>query len=120
MKMARVTRVLAGIVMVLAAGLALPAAAKDKWQALGEFQARGDAKEVAVNRVCATCEIEVLEGSVIIQTFVIREGGQKTPITVAQRFEKGQKHAIDLGVKRLITGFRISDGAGGRYRVQVR
>ncbi len=109
-----------GASLTLALLCAGPSLAKGGWHALGDFQTGGEAKEVACNREASRCAIYVLEGDVIINTLVVREGGKKTPIRVTVRLAKGQKpHVISLGAKRLITGFRISDGARGKYRVSV-
>ena len=51
----------------------------------------------------------------------VREGGKKTPITVAKEMNKGDKtHFIKLDGKRHVTGFRVSDGGQGRYRISVK
>lgn len=110
-----------GLALALAMTCAGPALAKGDWHALGDFQTGGEAKEVAVNREVSQCAIYVLEGDVIVNTLVVREGGKKTPIPVTVRLAQGQKpYVIPLGAKRLITGFRISDGARGKYCVSVK
>jgi len=103
--------------------LSLPAAARaDKadFERVAEFKAEGDAKEVSIERKCEDCMIRVMQGRVIISTLVVREGGKKTPIKVTAELKEGDKHVIPLGERRQITGFRISDGGGGTYRVYVR
>ena len=45
----------------------------------------------------------------------------ETPITVAKEMNKGDKtHFIKLDGKRHVTGFRVSDGGQGRYRISVK
>jgi hypothetical protein len=94
--------------------------AGDEYVQVAELTAGGDAKEVAVNKEISKCMIHVVDGSVTINTLVVREGGRKTPIPVTARIEKGSKHEIDLGGRKNVTGFRISDGGRGTYRVLVK
>lgn len=94
--------------------------AQAEWNTVSEVTAGGDAKELAVNRSIRTVEIECTEGTVIVNTLVVREGGAKTPITVARSFKAGDKQSLDLGSVRQVTGFRISDGGKGRYKVHVK
>lgn len=84
-----------------------------------ELRAIGEPKEVPVNREVTGCRIEVVNGSVIINTVVVREGGKKTPITVGRRLGVGESVDLPFGPKRLVTGLRISDGGGGTYRVFI-
>jgi hypothetical protein len=90
------------------------------WHMVGAFDAGGEAKEMGVNRNCSVCLVKVTEGSVIINTVVVREGGKKTPHTVGQRIEKGDHREIDIGSKIYATGFRISDDGRGHYEVYVK
>jgi len=85
---------------------------------VGELSAGGDAKEVAVNRVITQCYLEVVSGTVSINTVVIRP--EKTALPQAVRLTPGQLHVIDLGMKRSVTGLRISDSGRGVYRVYVK
>ena len=98
-----------GMMVLLAVAFgALPVWAGPKWKNLGDFTADGQAKEIAV-------------GSVIINTLWVREGAAKTEYTVGKRMNKGDAtHFIKLNGKRMVTGFRLSDGARGRYRVSVK
>lgn len=84
---------------------------------VGEYSAGGEAKEVLVNRVISRCYLELVSGTVSINTVVVRPEKTKLPQTV--RLTPGQLHMIDLGSKRAVTGFRISDGGRGVYRVIV-
>lgn len=90
------------------------------WKTVAEITAGGDAKELAVNRTIRTVQIECTDGSVIVNTVVIREGGAKEPIAVARRFEKGEKQNLELGRKRNVTGLRISDNGQGRYKIHAK
>lgn len=108
------------LVLVLGATVAFAGKKKDRWEPVADLSPSRDAKEVAVNRSIRWVQLECLEGSVIINTVVIREGGAKDPITVARRFQAGEKHDIDLGRERNVTGLRISDGGRGRYRVSTK
>ncbi len=108
-------------IMMLALLTAGTAVAGPKWKNLGDYNTGGGAKEIAVNREVSEIAIDVKEGRVIINTLVVREGGKKTPITVAKEMNKGDKtHFIKLDGKRHVTGFRVSDGGQGRYRISVK
>lgn len=85
---------------------------------VAEFNAGGGAKEVGYIGNSSMCVIEVLSGSVIINSVVIRKGAVKQSVVVRGRFEQGQHHFISLGDG--VTGLRISDGGKGRYRVYVK
>jgi len=107
--------------MLLALLTAGTAVAGPKWKNLGDFTTGGGAKEIAVNREVSEIAIDVKEGQVIINTIWVREGAQKTEITVAKAMNKGDKtHFIKLDGSRNVTGFRVSDGARGRYRISVK
>lgn len=93
---------------------------KGGWQVVAELPAGGPAKEVAVNRDVRVIQIECTEGSVIVNTLVVREGPAKNPITVARRFNQGERQDVDLGGERQVSGLRISDGGRGKYRVRVK
>ncbi len=98
-------------------GYALPK--KPKGSVLvGELTSGGDAKEVAVNRVVSKCYLELVSGTVSINTVVVRP--EKLALPQAVSLTPGQLHVIDLGVKRNVTGFRISDNGRGVYRVYVK
>ncbi len=92
------------------------------WGTVAEVTAgsKGTATELAVNRTIRTVQIECTEGSVIVNTVVVREGGVKTPITVARRFNKGEKQDIDLGSARNVTGLRISNQGPGKFKVHAK
>lgn len=111
-----------GMMVLLAVAFgALPVWAGPKWKNLGDFTADGQAKEIAVGREISEIAIDVKEGSVIINTLWVREGAAKTEYTVGKRMNKGDAtHFIKLNGKRMVTGFRLSDGARGRYRVSVK
>jgi hypothetical protein len=90
------------------------------WGTVAEVTAGGEAKELAVNRNIRIVQIECTEGTVIVNTVVIREGASKSPITVARAFTQGQKQDIDLGSERQVTGLRISDGGKGKYKIHAK
>ncbi|NLG35656.1 MAG: hypothetical protein GX548_09925 [Lentisphaerae bacterium] len=108
------------LIVLLGAAVAMGGKKKDRWEALTELSAGKDAKEVAVNRSIRMVQIECLDGSVIINTLVVREGGAKDALTVGRRFNAGDKQDLDLGRVRNVTGLRISDGGRGRYRVSTK
>ena len=93
---------------------------KDRWSTVAELAASRDTKEVAVNRDVRVVQIECVEGTVIVNTLVIREGEGKNPINVGRRFTAGETQDIDLGGNRQVTGLRISDGGRGKYKIHVK
>ena len=103
--------------MVVAGATAALAA---DWQAVADVTAGGDAKELAVNRALRVIQIECTAGTVIVNTLWVREGAAKSPVTVARRFSAGEKQDIDLGSERQVTGFRISDGGRGTYKIRAK
>jgi hypothetical protein len=96
------------------------AARADDWKGVGEQTAGGEAKELSVDREITKIRIECVEGSVIVNTVVVRKGGQKDPHKLATRIEKGDSREITLESKTKVTGLRISDDGRGRYKVSVR
>lgn len=84
---------------------------------LATLNAGGEAKEVVVNRQISRCYLELVSGTVSINTVVVRPEKTKLPQTV--RLQAGRLHMIDLGGKRAVSGFRISDNGRGVYRVIV-
>lgn len=81
------------------------------------LNAGGEAKEVGVNREISRCYLELVSGTVSINTVVVRP--EKTALPQTVRLQEGKLHMIDLGRKRTVTGFRISDNGRGTYRVIV-
>ena len=104
---------------VLAAGATMALA---DWKTVAEVAAtdKSEARELAVNRTIRTVQIECTEGSVIVMTLWVREGGAKTEIPVARQFNKGDKQNFDLGQDRNATGFRISDKGPGKYKIHAK
>lgn len=96
------------------------AQAKEKWHRVADLKAGGDAKEVAVNRQISTVLIRCTEGTVIINTIVIRDGGNKAPFPVTARINQGEDKTIEVGNERNCSGIRISDDGKGSYVVFVR
>jgi hypothetical protein len=109
---------LAGLVL---AGSGQALAASKNWHDVGDYSVDGkDAVEVAVDRPSVTLiRIVCTEGSVIINTLVVREGGAKTPHTIGKRIEKDGYELLEIGETKA-TGFRISHDGRGKYKVQVR
>ena len=89
------------------------------WQPVADVTADGEAKELAVNRAIRLVQLECTEGSVIVNTLWIREGDAKSPIKIARKLTQGETQNIDLGHERQVTGFRISDGGKGTYKIQT-
>ena len=89
---------------------------------VGSYTAGGSAKETGApsSRPIRKVRIVATSGSVIVNTVVVREGGAKTPHTLAVRLAAGESREIDLGSARNVTGLRISDGGKGTYEIQVR
>ena len=109
--------ILALVVMVWGA-----TAAFADWKTVAEVTAgkKAEATELAVNRTIRTVQIECTEGSVIVNALWVREGGAKTEIRVARRFNQGEKQDIDLGYDRNVTGFRISNQGPGKFKVHAK
>jgi len=108
---------LAAVVALACCGVAQ---AGDDWDRVASLTAGGDAKEVAINKGAKHILIKVKEGEVVINTVVVREGGNKTPYTVARKIAAGDHHIIDLPAKIMVSGLRISDAGRGAYEVHVR
>ena len=89
---------------------------------VGSYTVGGSAKETGApsSRPIRKVRIVATSGSVIVNTVVVREGGAKTPHTLAVRLAAGESREIDLGSARRVTGLRISDGGKGTYEIQVR
>jgi hypothetical protein len=84
---------------------------------LATLNAGGEAKEVVVNRQITRCYLELVSGTVSINTVVVRP--EKTALPQTVRLQEGKLHMIDLGGKRAVSGFRIGDNGRGVYRVIV-
>lgn len=97
-------------------------AAVADWKTVAEVTAdkKAQATELALDRTIRTVQIECTEGSVIINTLWVREGGAKTEIRVARRFSQGEKQDIDLGYDRNVTGLRISNQGPGKFKVHAK
>ncbi len=100
---------------------AAPALAAD-WKSVAEVTAdrQAAATELAVNREIRTVRLKCTEGAVLVNTLWVREGGAKTEIRVARRFNAGDEQDIDLGYKRNVTGFRMSNQGPGKLKVLVK
>lgn len=108
---------LAVLALVLSAGVASADKAGVK---VAELTAGGDAKEVKVEQQVSKVVIACTEGSVIINTVVVRNGSQTTPHKVGARINKGETQQITVGDKVDCTGLRISDDGRGTYVVRVK
>ena len=110
-------------IFTLAGALALASAsiaAAGSWETVAQLSPGGDAKEVRANIDAADAvAIECTDGSIIVNTLWVRSGGSKRQIRVARRFNKGERAEFSLGGGS-ITGFRISDGGRGSYRILVK
>ena len=87
---------------------------------VAELTAGGDAKEVTVDQPVSKVVITCTEGSVIINTVVVRNGGQSTPHKVGAKINKDESQQITVGDKVACTGLRISDDGTGKYTVRVK
>lgn len=118
MKLRRMMQAVA-VCLAMAAGAAR---AGDEWVKVAELNPTpGQAKEVAVNKVCSFVQFEIVEGSVGFMTFWIREpNGVKSQITVNAAFSQGQKYTLPIDNAKMITGLRISDHGTGKYKVWVK
>jgi hypothetical protein len=99
-------------------GAGTSAEAKSRWHRVADLKAGGDAKEVSVDRRCSSVLIRCTEGAVVINTIVVREGGNKTPVPVTTRINKGEDKIVEFGEKN-VSGLRISDDGDGTYIVFV-
>ncbi len=108
------------LVTVITALFALNARAGDDWKTIAELTAGGDAKEVEYSGAISKLKIECTSGSVIINTVVIRKGGDKLPFKVGARIESGKTQLVTVGDQQGVTGLRVSDDGRGTYKVRVR
>jgi hypothetical protein len=101
----------------------MPARADDSdWPKVADLQADGkkEAKEISVGKKTEKIRIKCTEGSVIINTVVVREGAAKDVHTLGKRLNKDEEVKIELGSKKHVDGLRISDDGKGSYKVMVR
>lgn len=108
-----------GIVTVITLCMAAAAWAGD-WHTVAKLDAGGGPKEVTVNRPVSKVAIKCTEGGVIINTVVVRQGGNTTPHRVATRINKDELQQISVGNRIQVTGLRISDDGNGKYEVRVK
>lgn len=87
---------------------------------VASLTAGGDAKEVEVNQQISKVLLTCTEGSVIINTVVMRDGSNKTPFTIGTRLNKDEVQQISVGDKVNCSGLRISDDGRGTYDVHVK
>ena len=111
------------VAMVIAFGFVQNAeAGKKKFFQVAELTASGGASEVKLNGVkeASWLKVHVMEGTVVINTVVLREGAKKTSIKMAVKLEKGKEHTISLNGMHSLTGIRLSNSGGGVYRVYLK
>lgn len=85
---------------------------------VGEFSAAGGAKEVSIGGGKSSVFIEITSGVVSFNTIVLRRGSQKQSVTVATRFNAGERYTVPVDPS--VTGLRISCSGNGRFRVYAR
>lgn len=116
---------IAGIVGIALVGLlfaAVPARAEDGWKQAAALEVDGkkEAKEIEVDREVSHFRFKCTEGSVIINTVVVRANGQKDTHKIGKRLEKGEETRFDLSSKTKVDGLRISDDGRGKYTVMFK
>jgi len=109
------------VLAMLVAVVGVPAAlAKDKWHKVAELEVTTQGgREIPVATDISKIRFYVLEGSVIINGFAIRQGNEKTSFTVGRRIEKDRSEDIDVGKKTKVTGLVVSEDGKGKYRIYV-
>ncbi len=90
------------------------------WVVIGSASAAGDATEFRVDRPITACRLLCREGAVIINTLVIRRGGDKQPIPVRARLNRGEAWETPITGPSRVTGFRISHQGRGVFDVLVK
>lgn len=108
--------------LVLLAGWlwAASGAAGGEWTLLAERSPGAKPQELAFEGTIRALRIECVEGAVILNAVMIREGGARESFTIGRRLNAGESHDLDLGGERTVGGLRIHDGGRGRYRVRAR
>ena len=91
-----------------------------EWILISDVSRKGGAIELKTDQKARHLKIVCTSGPVTVNTVVAREGGRKTPFTVATRFETDDSKEIDLKQTRQLTGLRISHGGPGSYSVYVK
>ena len=93
--------------------------AGEKWTPVARLTAGGGVKEVPLQCAAQRCLIRCIDGSIIVNTVVAREGGSSSPFRVGRRFALGEEQIVDFGSVRELTGLRISDDGQGVYEILV-
>ncbi len=113
-------RMIGWVVVMVALSLGGSAMAKDKWHMVGEFDVTSvNAREISVGSDVSKVRFYVVDGGVIINTFVVRQGSTTTSYTVGRKLQKDQSQDVDVGSKSGVTGLRVSEDGRGRYRIYV-
>ena len=109
-------------VAVMMAGSNVAMAESKHWHDIDDVNVtKKNAVELPVDRPGVTLiRIVCTDGSVVINTLVVREGAKKTPHPIAKRIDKGDFEVIRIEDDTKVTGFRISHDGRGAYKVQVR
>ena len=74
------------------------------WKVVAEVTAGGDAKELAVNRTIRTVQIECTDGTVVVNTVVIREGAAKESVSYTHLDVYKRQEVEDLIERGIIGG----------------
>ena len=108
--------------LFVAAIMGVPSAmAKDKWHKIAEREVtRKGGREIPFTGDIAMVRFVVVEGSVIINGFAIRQGTGKSDFKVGRRIEKDSSVDIDVGQKNGVTGLVVSEDGQGTYRIYAR
>jgi hypothetical protein len=98
-----------------------PVSAKSKWRTVGTVAGQGqkDAVELPGAGPIQHIRIRGIDGSLIINTLVVREGGTNNPVPIATKFSPGQEVVRDLPRQMNSTGFRLSRDGHGSVEVSV-
>ena len=96
-------------------------AAHSSWRLVGTVSSDGKdgAQELPGGGPIKKFRLLGSSGSLIINTFVVREGGNATHIPVTTRFAPGQEFVKDLPREFNSTGFRLSKKGKGSVEVYV-
>jgi hypothetical protein len=87
---------------------------------IGSAPGGGDATEFRVDRPVSACRLFCRDGIVIINTLVVRRGGDKQFIPVQARLNTGETTEVPISGPPHVTGFRISHEGRGIFDVYVK
>lgn len=91
------------------------------WRTVGTVTVRGKggADELPGAGPIRRIRIRGIDGTIVINTVQVREGGNHTPVPITTRFSPGQEVVRDLPREMNTTGFRISKEGNGSVEVSV-